>query len=47
MNECHLKPSLTDLIKNFTEEQINQFQANIPFLYPLKTSEREHWPEIG
>ena len=37
---------------------INPFQANFPFLYPLKTSEnhwfyisggteREHWPEIG
>ena len=35
---------------------INPFQANVPFLYPLKTSEnltfsggieREHWPEMG
>ena len=34
----------------------NPFQANVPFLYPLKTSglltvsggiEREHWPEMG
>ena len=38
---------------------INPFQANVPFLYPLKTSEKEgflmfseiveseHWPEMG
>ena len=38
---------------------INPFQANVPFLYPMKTSEnfwfsdvfvgieREHWPEMG
>ena len=32
---------------------IHLFQANVPFLYPLKTGilsggiEREHWPEMG
>ena len=38
------------------KRMINPFQANAPFLYPLKTSgfltfsgliEREHWPEMG
>ena len=38
------------------KRMINPFQANAPFLYPLKTSgfltfsgriEGEHWPEMG
>ena len=45
---------LTDLSKAF--ECLNPFQANVLFLYLLKTSEnrrfsgrikREHWPEMG
>ena len=35
----------------FQDTNINPFQANVPFLYPLKTFsggiEREHWPEMG
>ena len=38
---------------------VNSFEVNVPFLYPLKTSEnqgfptfpggieREHWPQMG
>ena len=48
--------SLVFLLKN--SSYLNPFQANVSFLYPVKTSgkrfltflggmEREHWPEIG
>ena len=43
------------IVLNVVKVKINQFQVNVPFLHPLKTSEKrsfsrtkiEHWFEMG